>query len=177
MPNQTKVEKVKKLKEKIAESKSIIFAEYHGLDANQVNELRSKIKETGAEMTVAKNTLMKIALEEEKAGSKEVNEQLEGPVATFFGYEDAISPIKALAEFAKKFELPTIKIGIIDGEVTSVTKIDILSKLPSKEELLARLVGGLNAPLSGFVNVLGGSQRKLVYALSALADKKAQENA
>jgi large subunit ribosomal protein L10 len=177
MPNQQKIEKVNKLREKIAGAKSIIFAEYHGLDANQINELRSQVKEAGADMSVAKNTLMKIALEEEKVGSKKVSESLEGPVATFFTQEDAITPLKAIVEFAKQFELPTIKIGIIDGEVTSAEKLGVLSLLPSKEELLTMLVRGLKSPITKFVNVLGGSQRKLVYALSAVADKKAQENA
>jgi large subunit ribosomal protein L10 len=177
MPNQAKIEKVNKLRDKIADAKSIIFAEYHGLNANQVNELRSQVKEAGAEMSVAKNTLMKIALDKEKVGSKEVHEKLKGPVATFFTHEDAIAPLKALVEFAKKFELPTIKIGIIDGEVASAEKLEILSKLPSKEELLARIIGSLKSSITGFVNVLGGSQKKLVYALSAVADKKAQENA
>lgn len=174
MASQKSIEKINELKQKITKAKSVIFAEYHGLDANKVNELRAQIKETGAEMTVAKNTLMKIALEEAETGSKELNEQLDGPIATFFAYEDAISPIKALAEFAEKFEFPTIKAGIIAGEFTSAEKMNILGKLPSKEELLTRIVRGFSSPLTGFANVLGGGQRKIVYALSAIADKRAE---
>lgn len=173
---QKNIDKVNELKDKISKSNSMIFAEYHGLDANKVNELRAVIKETGAEMTIVKNTLLKIALEKEKAGSKELNEQLEGPIATVFSYEDSIAPIKAIAEFAEKFEFPTIKAGIIDGEFTNAAKMMILSKLPSRDELIAKLVGSLKSPLSGIISVLGGSQRNFVYALSAIADKRKKES-
>lgn len=172
MANTIKTEKVNKLKEKIAASKSLIFAEYHGLDVNQINDLRVVIKEAGGEMTVAKNTLMKVALEDK---SDEINETLKGPIATIFSYEDAIAPIKAIADFAKKFNLPTIKAGIVNGEFQDATKIKILSELPSKDELIARLVGGLKSPLTGIANVLSGTNRNFVYVLSAIADKRGEE--
>lgn len=172
MPNNKNVETVSKLREKLTGAKSVVFAEYHGLSANQVNELRNKIKESGGEMSVAKNSLVKIALKEEKLGSAEVDASLEGPVATFISYEDAIAPIKVLAEFSKKINLPKMKAGIVDGVFTSFEKLQILSQLPSREQLLARVVGGMKAPLSGFVNVVGGTRRNLVYVLSAIADKK-----
>lgn len=178
MPNQKNKDTLDTIKEKVAKAKSVIFAEYHGLSSNQVNELRSKIKESGAELSVAKNTLLKIALKEnfsEKAGVENVEKELKGPVATIFAYEDAIAPIKVLTQFAKTLELPRIKGGIIDGEFASAEKIGILSNLPSREELLAKLVGVLKSPLFGFVNVLGGNQRKLVYALSAIAEKKSKQ--
>lgn len=174
MPNQKNTDKLNTLKDELSKAKSVIFAEYHGLDANKVNQLRSRIKESGAEFTVAKNTLLKIALDEKKS-PKEAGDQLEGPVATIFAYEDAVAPIKALADFAKEFELPTVKGGIIDGEFASAEKINVLSNLPAREELLARLVGTLNSPLSGLVNTLSGNQRKLVYVLSAIAEKRNEE--
>lgn len=175
MPNEKNLNKVEELKEKLAKAKSVVFAEYHGLDANQTSDLRMKINENGGEMTVAKNTLMKIALKEENMGSDELDENLEGPVATFFAYEDAISPIKALVDFAKELELPKIKAGIFEGKFANLEKIKVLSELPSKEELLARVVGGLKSPISGFVNALGGTRNNLVYVLSAVADKKSEQ--
>jgi large subunit ribosomal protein L10 len=175
MANQIKTDKVNILREKIAKAKSMVFAEYHGLDANKVNELRAAITETGAEMTVAKNTLLKVALGEEKAGSKELTEHLQGPVATIFAYEDPIAPIKAIAEFAEEHEFPTLKAGMIDGEYTDAAKLNILSKLPSRDELIAKVVGSLKAPLSGIATVLGGTQRNFVYALSAIAARGAVE--
>jgi len=176
MPNEKKLEKVAELKEKISQAKSVVFAEYHGLNANQVNDLRAKVREAGGEMSVAKNTLVKIALQENNASSKEIEEGLEGPVATFFGFEDPIAPIKALAEFAKKIELPKMKVGLVDGVVATAEKLAILSQLPSKEELLARVVGGMKSPLSGFVNVIGGTRKNLVYVLSAVAGKKSEQS-
>jgi large subunit ribosomal protein L10 len=173
MPNQIKTDKVNNLKEKIKTAKSIIFAHYHGLDANKVNELRAKITETGGEMIVEKNTLMKVALKEEDQDG--ANAELTGPVATFFSYEDAISPIKVLAEFAKELQVPELIAGFVDGKLTSKDQLTVLSQLPSKKELLAKVVGSLNAPLSGFVNVLGGSQKKFVQVISAIADEKSKE--
>ena len=176
MPNNIKVEKVNELKAKVAKAKSMVFAEYHGLDANKVNELRAAIKESGAEMSVGKNTLLKIALEEEKLGSEELTDTLKGPVATVFSYEDAIAPLKAISDFSKQFELPTIKAGIVDGKFVDAAKIKILSELPSRDELIAKIVGSLKSPLSGIANVLSGTKRNFVYALSAVADKKAEES-
>lgn len=173
MPNNKNKELVAELTKKVADAKSIVFAEYHGLDANQISDLRKQLKESGSEMSVAKNTLVKIALKENNYNG-DLEKELEGPVATFFGNEDAIAPIKILSDFAKKFELPKIKVGLVEGRVASASEIEVLSNLPSREELLARVVGGLKSPLSGFVNVLGGTKRNLVYVLSAIADKKSE---
>lgn len=173
MPNETNKKLVTELSQKVADAKSIVFAEYHGLDANQISDLRKQLRESGSEMTVAKNTLVKLALKE-NGHNGEIEKELEGPVATFFGNEDAIAPIKILSDFAKNFELPKIKIGLVDGKVTNASELEILSNLPSREELLARVVGGLKSPITKIVNVLGGSQRGLVTVLSAIADKKTE---
>lgn len=173
MPNETNKKLVAELSQKVADAKSIVFAEYHGLDANQISDLRKQLRESGSEMTVAKNTLVKLALKE-NGHNGELEKELEGPVATFFGNEDAIAPIKILSDFAKNFELPKIKIGLVDGKVTNASELEVLSNLPSREELLARIVGGLKSPITGIVNVLGGSQRNLVTVLSAVADKKSE---
>lgn len=172
MPNEKNIQNVKELREKVANAKSMVFAEYHGLGANLMNELRATVRETGAEISIAKNTLLKLALKEENVDDPKTEEQLKGPMATIFSYEDAIAPIKALTDFIEKHELPTIKSGIIDGKFATASEINILSKLPSKEELLARVVGGLKSPITGFVNVLGGPQRGLVTVLKAISEKK-----
>jgi len=172
MPNTKNTQTVKEIKEKVAKSKSIIFTDYKGLNANKANELRAKMLEEGVELTVAKNTLLNIALKEEKLDAEKVKDHLKGPTLALFLYKDSISPLKALVEFIKKAELPVIKGAFIEKEYTTADKVLEISKLPSKEQLIAQVVWGLKAPLSGFVNVLGGSQRKLVYALSALAKKK-----
>lgn len=170
MPKQKNIEIVEALQEKLDKAKSVLFAEYTGLDANKMNELRKEIRAEGAEITIAKNTLMKLALPK-----KEIGEKLNGQVMTVFSYEDAVSPLKRLVDFAKEHETPSLKIGLFEGKVTTAEKLAELSQLPSKEELLARVVGGLKSPISGIVNVLGGTQRNFVYALSAIAEKKGEQ--
>src|SRR3989304_1645146 len=172
MPNKKNTQTVKEIKEKVAKAKSIIFTDYKGLDSNKANELRAKMLEEGVELTVAKNTLLNIALKEEKLDVEKVKDQLKGPTLALFSYKDSVSPLKALAEFIKKIELPVIKGAFIEKEYFNSEKVIEISKLPSKDQLISQVVWGLKSPLSGFVNVLGGSQRKLVYALSALAKKK-----
>jgi large subunit ribosomal protein L10 len=172
MPNKKNIEAVENLKTLISDSRSIILTEYHGLDSNQMNGLRAKVKEAGGKILIAKNTLLKLALEGAKIKEKSVTEALTGPTAVILTGEDSISSIKAIYELVAKLELPKVKGGLIDGKFTPPKKIEILSMLPSREELLARVVGGLNAPLSGFVNVLSGGQRGLVVALRAIAEKK-----
>lgn len=172
MPNEQKKSKVQILKEKLEKAKSVVFVEYSGLEANKMNELRKEIRAEGAELTIAKNTLMKLALEDKLESIGEIREELVGQVMTLFSYEDAVTPLKKLAEFAKKHGVPSLKIGIFDGKIAQAAKLQALSELPSKEELLARVVGGMKSPITGFVNVLDGTQRNFVYALSAIADKK-----
>ena len=167
MPNKKNIKLAEELQEKLDKAKSIIFAEYTGLDANKFSLLRKEIRATGAEISIAKNTLMKRVLKRE-----ELNGELSGQICTIFSYDDAISPLKALVEFIKVNELPVVKMGIFEGSLTSAEQIEELSKLPSREELVAQVIGGIKSPLTGLVNVLSEPQRKLVYALSAVAGKK-----
>ena len=167
MPSEKNIKLVEELQEKLSKAKSVVFAEYTGLDANKLNSLRKEIRAEGAEISIAKNTLMKRIL-----GREDLEEKLSGQICTIFSYEDAIAPLKKLVEFAKANELPVVKLGIFDGVLTSANQIEALSKLPSREELIAQVIGGLKSPLTGLVNVLGGPQRKLVYTLSAIAEKK-----
>jgi large subunit ribosomal protein L10 len=170
------IETVKGIKDKVARAKSVIITDYLGISASDANDLRQKMKDAGAEMLVTKNTLLKVALKEnattEKADMTALEKDLEGPTAAIFSFDDAISPIKVIFEFAKKAQFPKVKSAIIDGIYTNAAKIEIIKDLPSKEQLLAQAVGGFKAPLNGFVNVLGGVQRKFVYAMKAIADQK-----
>lgn len=174
MPNEKNKQLVQDLKDKLSKAKTVIFADYLGLSADKINELRSKMKENDTEVSVAKNTLVKIALKDNNLEDKSLEEDLKGPTATFFGYGDPISPIKALVEFAKDYELPKIKSALVDGVYTNASQVEVLSTLPSKEELLAKVVGGLKSPISGIVNTFGGVQRKFVYAINAIKDKKSE---
>ena len=166
------LETVKSLKEKVAKAKSIVFADYRGLSAGNANDLRAKLKAENSEMLVIKNTLLKVALEEENIKTDDIKKDLEGPTMAVFSFEDAISPIKTLFEFARKLELPKIKSALIEGIYADTAKVEEIKNIPSKEVLLAQIVGSMKSPLSGLVNVLGGVHRKFVYALDAIAKKK-----
>jgi large subunit ribosomal protein L10 len=177
MPNNKNKQTVEELRQKIQKAKSIILADYRGLSADDINKLRADIKDKGAETTVAKNTLLKVALEEEKIDVGEISEDLKGPTAAIFSYEDSITPIKTLFDFAKNLELPKIKSAIIDGVYNDSEKLEEISKIPSKEELLARLVSSLKSPLSGIANTLGGVQKNFVYTINAIKTQKEEGGA
>lgn len=172
MPNEKNLEKVESLREKVKKAKSITFVDYLGLEVNEINDLRAELKKQDAETEVAKNTLLKRALTEEGIESEEITQQLKGPTAVIFSYSDPVAYLKSIYVFAKNFELPEVKFSLIAGAYTSAEKVKQISELPSREELLARMVGGFKTPLTGLVNVLGGGRRNLVTVLSKIAEKK-----
>ena len=165
-------ETVKSLKEKVAKAKSIVFADYRGLSAGSANDLRAKLKAENAEMLVIKNTLLKVALEEEKINTDDIKKDLEGPTMTVFSFGDPIASIKTIFEFAKKLELPKMKSALIEGVYADTARVEVIKNIPSKEILLGQMVGSMKSPLSGITNVLGGVHRKFVYAIDAIAKKK-----
>lgn len=172
MPNLKNKQEVTVLLDKVAKAKSIVVTEYPGLKANLSNDLRAKMKELGAEITVAKNTLLKIALKEKGYDTTEIAKDLKGANATLFSYKDPVEAIKGLFEFVKTTELPKIKSGFMDGAYMTAAQIVTISKLPSRLQLISQVVGTMKAPINGLVNVLGGTQKKLVYALAAIAKNK-----
>lgn len=166
-----KEEKVKKIKEKIAAAKLVVLTDYSGMSVKQITGLRRKLDESKAEYRVFKNTLMGWALPDTMSDLKP---SLNGTVAVLFGYEDIVLPLKTLVKFSEDEEKPKVIKGLVEGVLYEKDKIVALSKLPSREELLAKLVGQLQSPIYGLVNVLAGNLRKLVYALNAIKDKKVQ---
>jgi large subunit ribosomal protein L10 len=168
MPNTKNVQTVKTLSQKVAQASSITFFDYKHLDSNVLNALRRLVQQTSAEIVVAKNTLVKLALGDSKAETGD----LQGQTGVLFSFGDSIAPVKALYDFAKKFEALKIKGAFIDGTYYAKQQVAQLSQLPAKAELMARLLGGMTSPLYGFVSVLSGTRRKFVFALSAIAKKK-----
>lgn len=130
---------VDEIVENFRKSSSVIFFEYSGLSVSDLTTLRRDLKANGAELKVYKNTLTRRALDELKI---DLNSELVGPKAVAFG-DDAVLPIKLIAEFAKKNPALEIKAGIVEGNVTSVTTLNELAQLPSREGLLTMLAGGL----------------------------------
>ena len=175
MPSQKTIQEVQELTKKISKAKSIVLANYSGLSVGLQQTLRRIVKQAGGELVVTKNSLLKIAVTEEKYPVNDLLASFTGPTITLLAYEDEIAPIKALAEFAKENKLPEIKAGFLNKDALNKEQVEALAKLPSKIELLATTVGTIKAPLTGFVNVLSGNLRNLVFALKAIQTKKGGE--
>ena len=165
---------VAKMKQLLATTKLAVLTDYRGLDVPAINELRAKLRDAGITYTVAKNTLVKLALVYSPQKSADTS-VLTGPMAIAFG-ADEVEAAKIVAEFAKEYDALEI-LGAIaeDGTVLSQAEVKALAALPSREQLTAQLVGTIAAPLSGFVRVLNGNVASVVYALNAIKEKKAQE--
>jgi large subunit ribosomal protein L10 len=171
MPSQKNLDQIKDLKDKLTRAKSVVLADYRGLSVSLQQDLRQKILDAGGELLVIKNTLLKIALKEENFDFETLVDSFTGPTITLFAYEDSVAPIKALAEFAKEHELPQIKAGFLSKDPLTKDQVEELAKLPTKLELLAKTVATVKAPLTGFVNILSGNIRNLIYALEAIKQK------
>jgi large subunit ribosomal protein L10 len=163
---------LKKLEEKISQSKSVVFAGFDSLGVKENQELREKLGEENNEYLVAKKTLIKLAFE--KQGYKDIDmESLSGKVATVFAYDDEISAAKIIDNFRKDKEEKLYFLGgLYEGKMINQQEITALAKLPSREELYAKIVGSINAPVSGLVNVLAANLRNFVYVLKAIEEKK-----
>lgn len=168
-----KQEVVSEIKEAIQNSKSISIVEYRGLTVEQVSELRSKYRAEGVSYKVYKNTMVNIALKE--LGYEGYEEYLKGPNGFVFSNDDMAAGPRISVDFAKDNEKLVVKAGFIDGKVVDVEGVKAIAKLPTREVLIAQVLGGLNAPISGFANVLQGTIRNVVYALNAVKEKKEQE--
>jgi large subunit ribosomal protein L10 len=167
-----KQEILKTLEEKINRSKSIVFASFNALGVQANQELRTKLREEGGEYYVAKKTLLDLALKGQNVKDLDVK-AFEGKLATIFSYDDEVSAVKALDSFRKDNEEKLYFMGgILENKFLSAEEVTNLAKIPSREELYAKMVGSLNAPVSGLANVLSGNLRKLVYALNAIKEAK-----
>ncbi len=168
-----KKEVVDSISEKIKASKAMVFADYRGLTVGQDTELRSALRKAGVEYKVLKNTLTRFAAKEN--GLDDLESFLTGPTAMASSDSDPVAPAKIMSEYAKKYNKLELKVGVVEGKIIDLNGIKSLAELPSRDVLIARALGGLNAPISGFVNVLNGNIRGLVVALNAIAEQK--ENA
>jgi large subunit ribosomal protein L10 len=162
---------VEGISEKMKAAKAMVFADYRGLTVEQDTELRNALRKAGVEYKVVKNTLSRFAAKEN--GLEGLDEFFNGPTAMASSDKDPVAPAKILNEYAKKFEKLELKVGVVEGKIIDVNGISALANLPSREVLIAKVLGGFNAPITGFVNVLNGNMRGLVVALNAIAEQKA----
>ena len=171
-PNLRKAATVDLIKTKIDNAKAIFLTDYKGLTHKQLEDLRKILKTVQAEYVVVKNTLFKKSLEIAKKEKEELVNQLKDSTAALFAYGDELSAIKKLADFAKRFSLPKIKIGLMADKITSKEDFLKLASLPSKEFLLATLVYRLKSPITGFHYALNWNLQKFVIALNNIKAKK-----
>ena len=171
-----KQEILRTLEVKIKKAKSIVFTEFNSLGVKDNEELRNSLREADSEYMVVKKTLLNLAFEKEEVENLDVK-SFEGKIAAVFGYKDEVAPAKIVDEFQGKSEENKEKVklvaGILENKFLNTEEVTALAKLPSKEELYAKIVGSLNAPISGFVNVMAGNIRGLVNVLKAIEEKKA----
>lgn len=164
---QQKEEAVVSLTDKLGRIKSAIFADYKGLTTSEINDLKEKLRDKGAEFTITKNSLLKLAFNNAQLTIN--NDQLfAGPTATLFAYDDEITPIKLLVKLLKDTQKGSVKAGLFDGEMIDPSEVNKLAQLPSREELQTKLVGGLGAPIYGIVGVLQANLRNLIYTLEQI---------
>lgn len=168
-----KQEKVAELVAKVNRSKAIVLTNYQGLTHKQLEDFKKGIRQSDAEFAVSKNTLLKRALEQAnmELGDDTNYEQQTG---TLFLYGDPITPLKALAKMMKDFQKPTVKYGILDGKGITSDQVMKLATLPSREVLIAQLLGMMNAPLTGLHRSLSWNLTKFAMTLKAIEQKKSQ---
>ncbi len=166
-----KKEAVKSLADQFSKSKIAVFAGFQGLKVPELEELRKKLREEKADYQVTKKTLIKIGLAKSNLKDTELPE-LEGSVATVFGYNDEATPAKILSDFSKSNKKLIVLGGLMNEQFIDASQIKILADLPTREQLLAQTVGTIQAPVSGFVRALSGNIRNLVGVLNNIGESK-----
>ncbi len=175
MPNANILEEKKAavaaLSDRIKNASSGVLVDYKGINVADDTKLRRDLRAAGVDYTVTKNTLLTFAVK--NVGFDDLDPVLVGTTALATSADDPVAPAKILNEFAKKSNGKfTIKAGFVDGRVITPAEVSVLADLPSRDVLIARLLGGLNGPISGLVNVLNGNIRGLAVVLNAVAEKK-----
>ena len=147
------------IKEKVEKAQSVIIMDYRGITVAEDTALRSAFRKEGVEYAVLKNTMVSLAAKE--CGIEGLDSYLNGPTAVAFGYQDPVAPARIAADFMKKSKKASFKCGVVEGKVLDEKGVTALSELPSKEVLIARIMGSLNAPITNFVYALEAIRKKM----------------
>jgi len=167
-----KQEAVKELSQTFQKAELTILADYRGMNVGQVTNLRRALREVKATMKVVKNTVAQRAVD--GSPMEPLKEHFKGTTAVIVAEGDPVGPAKALTKFVKDVESFKLKVGFLSGKLISDKEIDSLSKLPSREEMISKLMGSMQAPAQNLVNVLSALPRQLATVLAAVRDKKPQ---
>ncbi|MCH8909865.1 MAG: 50S ribosomal protein L10 [Chloroflexi bacterium] len=176
MPTDKGREQIAEMKEIFISSSLVIAAEYRGIDVGQMTGLRRELRNNGARLKIVKNTFARIAADE--AGKPELKEVMDGPIGFVVTEGDAASAARALVKYATDHNLPVKVIGgMLDSDVLSADRIEALAKLPSRDELIAKLLGSMNSPITGLVMVMSGPVRALATVLQRHVDNQQEGSA
>jgi large subunit ribosomal protein L10 len=146
------------IKEKMAAAKSIVLVDYRGLTVAEVTELRNQCRAAGVEYAVLKNTMVNLAAKE--LGINGMDDYLKGPTAVAFGMTDAVAPAKVITEFIKKNKKTEVKCGVLDGQILNAAGVEALAAIPSREVLLAKIMGSMMSAVSKFAYVVEAFRKK-----------------
>ena len=162
---------VVELRERLDRAPVLYLTDFTGLDVKSLSTLRQSLRDSGAEYVVAKNRLVRLALQESEL--PDLGDALIGPTGMVFGYTDAVTPAKVLTDFAKEHQgRPVFKLGVLERQVLQPAQISQLAKLPAREVLLAQLTGVLQAPMAALAGVLEAKLQETVGLLEALKEKR-----
>jgi len=164
---------VKDLEEKFKTNQNFIITEYGATQSNDINSFRRKVEKANFSYMVVKNRLCKNVLE--KFNHTDMFEYISSKCGIAFLGDDVVESTKIVIDFSKNKEQFNIRVGCIEGKLVGIDRLNVIAALPSKNVLISMLLFTLQAPLTGFVNVLGGVTRKFVYALQAIKEKKEKE--
>jgi large subunit ribosomal protein L10 len=176
LPTEEKAQAISDIRDWIERSTIAISTNYAGLPVSQITAFRRALREAGVEYRVVKNALAFRAADE--AGVPAIKQIVSGPTGIAFGYGEPSEPAKAISNFIRtNRSTMTIIGGVLDGRALSPADIENLATLPPREELIAKLLGQLQAPITGLVRVLNGPQSGLARVLQAIVDKQTQQQA
>ena len=160
---------IEDLQERLRGADLAIVTNFRGLDVGQMQTLRRELRAAGGQFKVAKNTLLRLAAEREDQA--ELSSLLDGPSGIAFAEGDMVTVAKALTQFAKSAEALEVRGALMNGRAISAAEVSALASLPSREELLAKALGSMQAPATNLVGVLSGVTRSLAYVLQARVDQ------
>lgn len=165
-----KENKIESIKEKLSKAQVAIVTEYKGLSVDEITTLRRNLQKEDGDYTVTKNTLAKIAL---KGSNYEVlADSFKGPIALALGFKDQVSPAKVLTKFINDVKKGEIIAAALDGKLLTAEETKALAKLPSREEIYAKMLGCINSPATGIANATNGVLTQLVRTMAAVRDAK-----
>ena len=172
MARPEKVAEVQAITERLETAQSVVLADFTGLSVHQMTQFRVNCRENMVDCRVVKNRLAKIACD--NANATVLKDHLKGPTAMVFGSESQVQPAQIVVAFAKENKAMEIKGGYIDGQYLDADQVVALSKVPSRDELLAKMMGSINSPATGLCMALNGVAAGLTRCIDAMAKQKAE---